>query len=95
MYSITRFEETGDQLFIRINHDEKPVYIEHFFTEEEKLDQQGTIEGLIAELLLKADDYIEPIQTVSKIEDAKAMKFDAKKIEAAKQKLKDNEKTID
>lgn len=84
-YTITRFEQTGDQLFICITSKNNPVYIEHFFTEEEKLDEKGTIERLIAELELKDEEYVEPAPVVSRIDECCDMKFSEKSI--AKNKL--------
>jgi len=83
-YTISRFEEQGDSLFICINHNEKPVYKEHYFSEEEKLDQKGTIEKLVAELQVMANEYVAPLPRVSKLEEAKAIKLDSKKIAIAK-----------
>jgi hypothetical protein len=83
-YTISRFEECGEQLFICINHTEKPVHKEHFFTEEEKLDQKGTIEKLVAELQVMADEYVAPLPRVSKLEEAKAFELDSKNIATAK-----------
>jgi len=83
-YTISRFEEQGDSLFICLNHTEKPVYKEHFFTEEEKLDQKGTIEKLVAELQVMADEYVAPLPRINKIEEAKAIALDAKKVATAK-----------
>ncbi len=83
-HTITRFEETGEQLFICINHTEKPVYKEHFFTEEEKLDQKGTIERLVAELQVMADEYVEPLPRVDKLAEARAIVLDSKKIATCK-----------
>jgi hypothetical protein len=79
-YKITRFEQTGDQLFICITSKNNPVYIEHFFTEEEKLDEKGTIERLIAELELKEEEYVEPTPVISRIDECCDMKFSEKNI---------------
>jgi hypothetical protein len=90
MYQITRYEEKSDALFICINHTEKPVYIEHFFTEEERKDTASriaTIEGLVAELEIKADEYVEPEPFVSKVEEARALRLDTKKIADRKSEL--------
>ena len=90
MYNITRYEEKSDQLFICINHTEKPVYIEHFFTESERKDDKSkiaTIEKLVAELEIKADEYVEPEAWISKVEEAKALKLDSGKIATAKASL--------
>jgi len=83
-HTISRFEEQGDSLFICINHTEKPVYKEHFFSAEEKLDQKGTIEKLVAELEVMADEYVAPLPRVNKIEEAKAIVLDSKKIATCK-----------
>jgi nicotinamide mononucleotide adenylyltransferase len=72
---ITRYEEKTDSLFICINSDTKPVYLEHFFTEEERateLTRKATIEKLMGELKVKEDEYVEPEQAVSKVEEARA-----------------------
>jgi hypothetical protein len=82
-YQISRYEEKSDQLFICISHTEKPVYIEHFFTAEEMKDEASriaTIEKLVAELEIKADEYVEPEPFVSKVEEAQAFVLDSKKI---------------
>ena len=84
MHKISRFEEQGDQLFICINHTEKPEYKEHFFTEDEKKDVKGTIEKLAGELEVMADEYVAPLPRISKLEEAKAIVLDSKKITDAK-----------
>ena len=84
---ITRYEEKSDSLFICINSDTKPVYLEHFFTEEERateLTRKATIEKLMGELKVKEDEYVEPEQAVSKVEEARAFQLDSKKITDAK-----------
>jgi len=89
-YQITRYEEKSDALFICINHTEKPVYIEHFFLEEERKDEASriaTIEKLVAELEIKADEYVEPEPYVSKVEEARTLELDAKKISDWKETL--------
>jgi len=83
-FSVSRFEEQGESLFICLNHTEKPVYLEHFFTLEEKLDLAGTIEKLAAELEVMADEYVAPLPRISKVEEAKAITLDSKKIASAK-----------
>jgi len=83
-YTITRFEECGDSLFICINHTEKPVYLEHFWNESEKLDKKGTIERLVAELQVMADEYVAPLPVVNKLEEAKSIVLDSKKIATCK-----------
>jgi len=82
-YQITRYEEKSDALFICINHTEKPVYIEHFFSEEERKDEASRIariEKLVAELEIMADEYVEPEKWVSKVSEAQAFNLDTKKI---------------
>ena len=68
-YKISCFVERGDELLICLQHTEKPVFIEHFFTEDEKLDQSGTIKRLISDLQTMADEYIDPTPIVSKIDE--------------------------
>ena len=90
MHYISRYEEKSDSLFICINHTEKPVYVEHFFTESERKDEKSkiaTIEKLVADLEIKADEYVEPEKFVSKIEEAKAFKLSTEKIATAKAEL--------
>jgi hypothetical protein len=60
------------------------VYLEHFFTEDEKKDQKGTIEKLVAELEVMNDEYVAPKPRISKLEEAKAIALDGFKIAAAK-----------
>ena len=89
-YNISRYEEKSDSLFICINHTEKPVYIEHFFTDDERKTEESriaTIEKLVAELEIKADEYVEPEKYVSKLDEAKAFSLDTKKIADAKASL--------
>ena len=84
---ITRYEEKTNELFICINSDTKPVYLEHFFTEEERateLTRKATIEKLMGELKVKEDEYVEPEQAISKLEEARAFQLDSKKITDAK-----------
>lgn len=64
-YTISRFESNGDSLFICLNSTNNPVYLEHFFTTEEQLDQAGTIERLVAELELMDEAYVAPLPTIS------------------------------
>jgi len=86
-HKITRYEEKSDALFICINHTEKPVYVEHFFTEEERADdtsKKATIERLVAELEIKAEEYVEPEPFVSKVSEAQAIEISPVKVESAK-----------
>ena len=90
-YTISRYEEKSDSLFICINSNTKPVYIEHFFTEEERATPESrkeTIERLVAELEIKADEYVEPEKAVSKVEEAKAIVLDTVKIKEKKDEIK-------
>lgn len=87
MYEISRYEQQGDSLFICLNHKEKPVYIEHFFSVDEQKDdatKTACIEKLVAELELMAEAYVEPLPRVSKIEEAKALPVTKAHIATAK-----------
>ena len=75
-YNISRYEEQGDSLFICIVSKNNPVYLEHFFTAEEKLDKSGTIERLVAELELLDDAYVAPIPVVSKLSEIPAISIE-------------------
>jgi len=89
-HQITRYEEKSDALFICINHTEKPVYIEHFFSEEGRKDEASRIariEKLVAQLEIMADEYVEPEKWVSKVSEAQAFKLDAKKIADCKAEI--------
>ena len=83
-YTITRYEQTGDSLFICLNSTNNPVYLEHFFTEEEKLDIQGTITKLVAELELKDTEYMAPLPVISKLEEVKNLEIKKEDITNAK-----------
>lgn len=85
-YNITRYEEQGDSLFICIVSENNPVYIEHFFTPEEKLNIEKTIAKLVAELEIKDDEYVAPLPVVSKIEEAKTLQI--KKVDITSEKAK-------
>jgi hypothetical protein len=83
-YKISRFEQTCDQLFICINSGNNPVYLEHFFTADEQLDQAGTIERLVAELELLDEAYVAPLPRVDKLEEALLIPVKAKNITSHK-----------
>lgn len=83
-YTISRFEETGDSLFICINSNHNPVYIEHFFTEDEKLDVKGTITKLVAELEIMDEAYVAPLPRINKLDEVKDIKILSKDIQSAK-----------
>jgi hypothetical protein len=87
---ITRFEQNGEQLFICINSETKPVYLEHFFTEEEKLDQAATIERLMAELSIKEDTYVAPEPVVSLMDTVANIVVDEQNITAIKSEILTN-----
>jgi hypothetical protein len=90
MYNISRYEQQGDSLFICINHKEKPVYIEHFFSAEEQesdATKTATIERLVAELYLMADAYVEPLPRISKVEEAQALPVSKTRITACKAEI--------
>jgi len=86
-YTISRYEQKGDQLFICLNSGNNPVYLEHFFSETEKLDVEGTIAKLVAELELVDEAYVESTPTVSKMDEIKDLVIDTKKIESEKQTI--------
>jgi len=86
-YNISRFEEQGESLFICINSDNNPVYLEHFFTPDEKLDIPGTIEKLVAELELMDEAYVAPLPRINKIEEAKAITISKAKVAEAKAEI--------
>jgi len=89
-WEVVRYEEKSDALFICINHTEKPVYIEHFFSADERKDEASIIariEKLVAQLEIMADEYVEPEKFVSKVDVAKAFKLDTKKIADAKAEI--------
>jgi hypothetical protein len=83
-YTISRFESQGDSLFISINSLNNPVYIEHFFDENEKLDIPATIERLVAELEIKDSEYVAPLPRIDRLEEAKALTISKTKIAQAK-----------
>ena len=86
-YNISRFEETGDSLFIAINSTNNPVYLEHFFTEEEKLDIEGTITRLVAELEIKDSEYVAPSVPVSRLKEVENFMVDEEKVALAKTEI--------
>lgn len=86
-YKITRFEENGEQLFICLNSTNNPVYLEHFFTSEEKLDRAGTIERLVAQLELLDEQYVASLPTLSKIEELEELEINPANILNCKNKI--------
>ena len=86
-YNISRFEETGDSLFIAINSTNNPVYLEHFFTEEEKLDIEETITRLVAELEIKDSEYVAPSVPVSRLKEVENFMVDEEKVALAKTEI--------
>lgn len=86
-YKVTRYDEIGDQLFICINAIDTPVYVEHYFNEEERLDIAGTIEKLLAELEIRQDEYLPPPIVTDKKKDLKTITPKEKKIQEHKIKL--------
>jgi hypothetical protein len=84
-WKVTRYEQTGGQLFICIQHTKKPVYIEHFFTTDEQkteVTKLATIERLVAELRLKAKDYVAEQKPVDKRADLSKIKLSKDKVQA-------------
>ena len=95
-YTISRYEEQGDSLFICLNSSNNPVYLEHFFSESEKLDKAGTIEKLVAELELLDEAYVAPLPRVSKLEEARALTISKEKIATQKASIvADRKKAIE
>lgn len=89
-YTITRYEQKSDALFICINHTKKPVYVEHFFTTEERKDTASivhTIEGLVAELYIKADEYRDPEKFTAKPERARRFENKTDSLRIAERKI--------
>ncbi|MEO0224635.1 MAG: hypothetical protein ABIL76_06035 [candidate division WOR-3 bacterium] len=86
-YKITRFEQIGDELFIRIEHKEFPLYVEHHFTEEEKSNLEDTIAKLVAELEIQADNYVPPPPIVSRLDEIESLITDEAKIRSYKEQL--------
>jgi hypothetical protein len=82
-YKITRYEEKSDALFICVNSLNNPVYIEHFFTEEERVDEQSrivTIENLIAQLEVMDESYVEPEPFIVKVDEVQSLNISTKNI---------------
>lgn len=87
-YQIVRYEEKGDSLFIAIQSKLNPVYLEHFFTPDEKLDIPGAISDLVAQLSVMDDEYVAPTPTVSKLSDLDNLVIDDAVVKAKKIKIK-------
>ena len=103
-YKISRYEKRDTILFICINSTVTPSYIEHFFTQGEQTNSDSikvTIEKLLADLMIKSDDYVNPEPLLDKKDEAglfvfskaniaklKAKKLKAKKLKAKKLKAK-------
>ncbi len=83
-YTITRFERTGDQLFVHIDATAKPVYIEHWFTADEQLNVKGTLEKLIADLSIMADNYQPPPVVTDAKSELSAVVVDMTAVQACK-----------
>jgi hypothetical protein len=87
-FIISRFEEIDGNLFIAIKHKTKPLIVEHFFTEEEKLDINDTITKLVAQLEVMEEEYQEKL-VVSKINELSSIRIDERKKERYKEEYKD------
>lgn len=86
-YVITRYEEKSDALFICINSTNNPVYIEHFFTPDEMADEASRtacIEGLVAQLQIKDNEYVAPEPFTSKVAEAQALPVNVESIATKK-----------
>lgn len=86
-FKITRFEENDGKVFICLNSEDTPTYVEHFFTEEEKLDHTGTIERLTAKLQILNDAYVAPTPAVSLMDSIKDISLNQENILAIKEEL--------
>ncbi len=88
-YEIARYEEKSDSLFVRLESTVNPVYIEHFFSDDERKDEDSrtkTIERFAAELELISDAYVKPEDVVSKVYEANSLRVNQENIEAEKAK---------
>jgi hypothetical protein len=83
-YCISIFEERGSKLLVNIIYPDKPLSIEHYFSEAEKPDWKGTLEKLVAILEVMSDEYVEPARAVQKIDDVRNIVLDDAKIAIAK-----------
>ena len=89
-YLISRYEQTGDQLFICISSLKTPSYVEHFFTNDEKADSTAvkiTIAGLIAQLQVADSIYVPPTPTIDRLKRAKKYQIDPSIIKAKRRQL--------
>ena len=94
-YEIVRYEEKSDSLFIRLESTVHPVYIEHFFSDDERKDDDSrtkTIERFAAELDLISDAYVKPEDVVYKVYEANSLRVNQENIEAEKASI--NEASI-
>ena len=89
-YDISRYEESYSSLFIRIESTVHPVYIEHFYTDDERKDEDSrtkTLERLAAELDVISDAYVKPEEIFTKVNEAKALKVTRENIDNEKVKI--------
>ena len=86
-YQIIRFEERGESLFIAMQSKNKPVFLEHFFTPQEKTDIPGTITGLAAQLSILEDEYVAPVPVVSRLKELEKLVITEAAITAKKIKI--------
>jgi hypothetical protein len=64
-YTVSRYEQSGMQLFIRLESTNNPVYLEHYFTADEQLDIPTVMIDLVAQLQIIDDNYLAPTITGS------------------------------
>jgi hypothetical protein len=81
-FRVARFEEKSDSLFICLVSDH--VQIEHFFSEDERLDRTATIERLCAELSIAEDEWRAPEPVVNRLIEVQAIVLDRRRIDSAK-----------
>lgn len=96
-YHISRFEETATSLFVCLNSDKTPSYIEHSFTSAEMAtlaSRKATIERLVAELELKDELYQEPLKVTYKEKEANLQVLDTVSIRRQKILIRIRQKTV-
>lgn len=86
-YTITRHEIQGTQVFTALASLNNPVSYEHFWTEEEKLDEPGTMDMMVANLIYLDETYVAPIPVVSDVEAAETIPVDPVNVDAELEKL--------
>lgn len=89
-YKITKYEQTGDSLFINIISKNNPVYLSHWFSAEEQSSENNileTIKKLVAELEIIDEAYTPPLETISRLTETKTLLIPSEDILLKKQEL--------